>query len=188
MSASNTRQRAVPIATFVFGLALGAGLTLWLTRQGSVFRAEEPSPGQEIFGVVDEEVLSLTYSTERLTFTAQRSRPNDRFAVQLTYADGKAAQQCLASPALEGHLPALTKLVVKRVVPMDQVAAQHPIRLGTLQLKDSVVSEPISAMEFRSAPDGRWAAVSYGGSFFETTIPVATLAALESVCKAPAQH
>lgn len=114
MSASNTRQRAIPIATFVFGLALGVGLTSWLTKQGSVFRAEAPSPGQEVFGVADEEVLSLTYNTERLTFTAQRSRPNDRFAVQVTYSDGKAAQQCIASPNLEGHLPTLTKLVVKR--------------------------------------------------------------------------
>ena len=138
--------------------------------------------------MADEEVLSLTYSTERLTFTAQRSKPNDRFAVQVTYADGKAAQQCIASPALEGHLPTLTKLVVKRVVPADQVTAQLPIRLGTLQLRDSVASEPISAMEFRSAPDGRWAAVSYGGSFFETTIPVAALAALESACRNPVQH
>lgn len=189
MSASNTRHHAIPIAIFVLGLALGSGLTLLLTtRPGAVFPPGEPRPGQEVFGVADEAVLSLTYTAEQLTFTAQRSRPKDKFAVQVTYSDGKAAQQCIASPTLEGHLPTLTKLVVKRVVPTDQVATQFPIRLGVLQLKDSVVSEPISAMEFRSASGSRWAAVSYGGRFFETSIPVAAFAALESACKNPLQH
>lgn len=69
---------------FLVGLLSGTGLS-HLNNKGLLTPHAEPQivPGTDIFSVLDEEIMSLNYRTAALALTAQRSKPADRFAVQV---------------------------------------------------------------------------------------------------------
>jgi len=141
----------------------------------------QPSVGTEAFGVLGDEVLTLIFITGEMTITAQRSKSGAPFAVQATFGDGRQPVQRTASPDLEGRLGPLTSLIVKRPVPIHEMQAQFPCLLGTLEIRDSMSTEQMPPMEFRTGADRKALAVSYGGSAFETDLPPTAIRGLESL-------
>lgn len=145
-------------------------------------------PGTEFLAVLDDEVMSLTYSTEGLTLTAQRSRPADRFAIQVTYADGRPPQQCVSTPDLAGQLAQLSSFTAKGSVPADQLESEYPVRLGKLALKDRMLIEAPPELDFRTNRDQARVVVSFGGDSVEVDTPVAAFSELRAGCEALARY
>ncbi|KVM59053.1 hypothetical protein WJ58_09565 [Burkholderia ubonensis] len=117
-------------------------------------------PGTDLFSVLPDEVMSLTYTTAALTLTAQRSQPAARFAVQVTYADGRAPRQCVASADLAAHLESLSTIVAQRQVDLADLAREFPRQVGRLDIRDRIASEPPPSLVFLAAADSDAVAVT----------------------------
>ncbi|UEP49439.1 MULTISPECIES: hypothetical protein [Burkholderia] len=146
-------------------------------------------PGTDLLSVLPDEVMSLTYTTAALTLTAQRSQPAARFAVQVTYADGRAPRQCVASPDLAAHLESLSTIVAQRQVDLADVAREFPRQIGRLDIRGRIASEPPPVVFLAAADsdavavavDGVW--VGHGGYAAVVRSPSrAALAALAGGC------
>jgi len=157
--ASATRF-AIPCLAMLIGLLAGFGWRSLADWTDSPIRID---PGTEAFGVLPDEVMALTYTTAALTLTAQRSQPAARFAVQVTYADGRAPRQCVASANLAGHLESFSTIVAQRQVDLADLAREFPRQIGRLDIRDRMVSEPPPPLVFLGAADSDAVAVAVDG-------------------------
>ncbi|AKZ24994.1 MULTISPECIES: hypothetical protein [Ralstonia solanacearum species complex] len=162
------------------GCLIGAGVAHW------AFSAAHPTshvidPGTDALSILDEEIMSITYATHRLTVTAQRTKPADRFAVQVTFSDGSPARQCIASPMLNGLLPGMATLTAKRQIPLDQVAVAFPKPLGRLEFRNRETVELISPVEFRTTATNSAVLAVFSGMAFEVAAPI-DFQKLEALC------
>jgi hypothetical protein len=174
---------------FLAGVLAGVSLTRFGGRTlGSPDAGQQIDPGSETFSILDEEVMSLTYTTAALRLTAQRSKPADRFAVQVTFSDGRKPQQCFASPDLAGQLSNFSAITAKREVQPHQVELEFPVQMGKLELRDRILTEVPPAMDFRSTRDRTAVAVTYNGQTTEASVPIGAFSKLEAGCEALAQH
>ncbi|PKO33720.1 MAG: hypothetical protein CVU34_12295 [Betaproteobacteria bacterium HGW-Betaproteobacteria-7] len=142
----------------------------------------------EIISILSDEVMTLTYRTEALTLTAQRSKPADQFAVQITFADGRKPRQCLASPDLGGLLTSLSTFTAKGQIQVPQFDAEFPRMLGTLEIRDRIDTAPPPAMVFRTTADKMAVALSYDGHAAEVGTSIDEFAKLEGGCETLAQR
>lgn len=174
---------------FVVGLFSGVGFTQ-LGKNDLVAASpdREIVAGTEIISILDDEVMSLNYRTNALTLTAQRSKPADRFAVQVTFANGRKPQQCLVSPDLAGLLPTFSNIVAKRQIQSQRFEAEFPQILGTLEIKDRIVAEAPPAMVFRTTEKRSAIAASYDGYAAEVGTSINAFVKLEGGCEALAQR
>lgn len=162
------------------GCLIGAGVAHW------AFSASHPTshvidPGTDALSILDEEIMSITYATHRLTVTAQRTKPADRFAVQVTFSDGSPARQCTASPMLNGLLPGMATLTAKRQIPLDQVAVAFPKPLGKLEFRNRETVEFISPVEFRTTATNSSVLAVFSEIAFEVAVPI-DFQKLEGLC------
>ncbi len=111
-------------------------------------------PGTPIIDLQADAVMTLSYTTAALTMSAQRSQQAAQFAVQLTYADGRPARHCAASPTLDGHLGELVALTAVRPVPIEVVRSDFPARLGVLELRGANADTGKGAMTLHARRDG----------------------------------
>ena len=111
------------------------------------------APGGEAFSVLQEEVMSITFSTSEYKLTAQRATPGAPFAVQSTFADGRNSQRCQSSPDLAGQLARLTTFTVKRQIAPERLAAEFPTPLGNLDIQDRILPETFNTLTFRASND-----------------------------------
>jgi hypothetical protein len=170
---------------FLGGMLTGAGVSHLGKDAPGAPRVHQPvAPGSTMFSVLDDEVMSLTYSTASSTLTAQRSKPGAPLAVQITYADGRMAQQCLASPGLAGQLAHFSTLTANRQLSAQQVEADFPALLGTIEIRDRILAEPPAPMAFRANRDRTAVGVAYQGHAAEVKVPAAAFAALDAGCAA----
>ena len=140
--------------------------------------------GTEAFSVLEDEVMSLTFTTARYTLTARRSRPAAPFAVHIAYSDGRSTQQCEASPSLAGQLPKFSTIVVKRQISPEQLKADFPAPLGSIEMVDRIVTQTPPVLVFRASKDGGAVALSYQGYAVEVSTPVAAFARFDGGCQA----
>lgn len=170
---------------FLGGVFSGAGLSQ-LHSHGLLTASPVPkiAADSELISLLSEEVMSLTYRTEALTLTAQRSKPADRFAVQVTYADGRKPEQCLASPDLAGLLADFANITAKRQIPLARFAAEFPQQLGSLEIADRIVGEALPSMVFRTTADRTAVALSSDGYAAEVGTSINSFARLEGGCQA----
>jgi len=134
---------------FVAGLLAGTVLDqLGNGRWPVDDRQRQISPGSEIRSILDDEVMLLSYRSASLTLTAQRARPGDRFALQVSHADGRPAEQCLVSPDLAGLLPGFSTLVAGQEIEAARLSSEFPLRLGSLEIRDRIDNEPMPPMNF----------------------------------------
>lgn len=183
--ASATRF-AIPCLAMLIGLLAGFGWRSVADWTDSPIRID---PGTDLLSVLPDEVMSLTFTTAALTLTAQRSQRAARFAVQVTYADGRAPRQCVASPDLAAHLESLSTIVAQRQVDLADVAREFPRQIGRLDIRGRIASEPPPLVFLGAADsdavaiavDGLWA--GHGGYAAVVRSPSrAALAALAGGC------
>ncbi len=186
---STIKRYGISILIFLAGLISGAGLTHLANKvEGASHTSLNIAPDTEIFSVLDEEVMSLTYKTAALTLSAQRSKPAEAFAVQVTFSDGRKPQQCLASPDLAGQLLKFSTITAKRKVLAQQIEKEFPHQLGTLEIRDRMLVETAPLMTLHTTADRKVVVVSYDGHAAEISTPIAAFAKLEAGCKTLAQH
>lgn len=170
------------ISAFAAGLACGT-LGFKLVAQQPPGLANV-APGTEVVSVLEEEVMSVVFRTDKMTFTAQRSKPKVSFAVQITYADGRPAQQCQASSNLAGHLGAYSTIKAKHQLASQQQAERDfPIQLGTLELRDRMKDEPSTVIRLRASSDRKALAALDENVAVEVANLGSTFAALEDGCR-----
>jgi hypothetical protein len=176
---------------FVVGGLLGAGAGYFGAGGKTEAAAVPPAePESEAFSVFAEDVTLMIYTAEPFMLTAQRSKPGERFAIQITHADGQAAAQCMASGALAAELEQFSTIAIKREVPAAERAAQFPRLLGRLEIRDSSVAKPPPPMIFYAAAETADAdaanagtvAVASGDFVAEVELPQAALARLAEGC------
>ena len=174
---------------FFAGLLAGASLAHFgIKGLASSYDNKKIEQNTDIISILDEEIMSLTYRTGALTLTAQRSRPADRFAVQVTFSNGRTPQQCMSSPDLAGQLAGFSTITAKRRVQAGQVKTEFPIQLGTLEIKDRMVGEVLPSMALRTNANRTAVAVSYDGNVAEISTRINAFTKLEAGCDTLAQH
>jgi hypothetical protein len=142
------------------------------------------APGTEVLSVQQDKIRKLTYKTGLMTLTATRLSEAGPFSVGVAYNDGRAAQQCQATPDLAGLLPALARITAKRQLAPQQAQAEFPLQLGTLVLEDQLRTEPIDPFVVRTKPDHSAVALLFSGTVIEAATAPATFARLEQGCAA----
>ncbi len=169
------------IGAFTVGLACGVfGSILVAQHQAGPVKFE---PQTEAISIFEDEVMSVVFRTNEMTFAAQRSKPGAAFAVQVTYADGRPAQQCHASSNLAGRLAVYSTITAKHSLQSQQQAERDfPILLGTLELRDRIENEPNPVIRLRASSDRKAMAALYENVAIEVTNPVSAFAGLEKAC------
>ncbi|PHP89912.1 hypothetical protein CFB52_006935 [Burkholderia sp. AU18528] len=186
MKIASATRFVIPCLAMLVGLLAGFGWRSVADWTDSPIRID---PGTDLLSVLPDEVMSLTFTTAALTLTAQRSQRAARFAVQVTYADGRAPRQCVASPDLAAHLESLSTIVAQRQVDLADVAREFPRQIGRLDIRGRIASEPPPVVFLGAADsdavavavDGLWA--GHGGYAAVVRSPSrAALAALAGGC------
>jgi hypothetical protein len=169
------------IIAFAAGSACGlAGPTLTARLQGGSAVIE---PGNEFLAILKDEVMSVTFRTGHMTFSAQRSMPGAVFAVQVTYADGRVPQQCKVSSDLAGQLGAYSTFTAKRQLQSQQQAQRDfPVQVGTLELRDRVGAEPAIEIQLRTNSDRKALAALYENVAVEVINSEHAFTSLEKGC------
>jgi len=112
-----------------------------------------------VSGIAADHVSMLTFTGAGLTFTAQRSRSGDEFAVQVTFADGRAAQHCIVPSDLSGQLAYLSSFEAKRQLSFEERGKEFPVHLGNLFVQASEREPGNVLMVFTNEPGTSIAAV-----------------------------
>ncbi|MGU3776529.1 hypothetical protein [Burkholderia metallica] len=156
MKIASATRFAIPCLAMLIGLLAGFGWRSVADWTDSPIRID---PGTDLLSVLPDEVMSLTYTTAALTLTAQRSQPAARFAVQVTYADGRAPRQCVASADLAEHLESLSMIIAQRQVDLADVTREFPRQIGRLDIRGRIAFEPPPVV-FLAAADSDAVAVT----------------------------
>jgi hypothetical protein len=175
---TTTRTFLAGIALFTVGIAVGNAVT------------PSPAPphpaiqsGATLAGFMPDEVMSLTYTTPWGRTTAQRSTSNAAFQILSTFALGRTAQRCSASPEMTGHLAELSVVTAKRGLSLTEREQAFPMLLGRLEIRDSAISDPTEPVLVFANRTRTAVAVVLGGPAAEVTLPVAELGWFETACE-----
>ncbi len=169
------------VCAFAAGLACGVLGTVIVARHPTDVASVEP--GSEVISILEEEVMSVAFRTDKMTFTAQRSKPGASFAVQITYANRRPVQQCQASSDLAGQLAVYSTIKAKRQLASQQQAERDfPVQLGTLELLDRMKDEPSTVIRLRASSDRKALAALYENVAVEVTSPGSAFTSLEDGC------
>ncbi|MEW5787222.1 MAG: hypothetical protein AB1899_05145 [Pseudomonadota bacterium] len=156
-----------------------------------VGRTTPPSPniqaGMELFSVLPDEILSVTFRNEELQLTARRADPGQAFAVRVEYQDGRPPVQCTFNADLNGQLNALARIMAKGAMTEDVYLKTFTTRLGSVELGDRMVAEPPSRQEYRATPDLGRVAVALDGTVAETATPPQVFLKLAAGCPSGGQ-
>lgn len=167
------------ICAFAAGLACGVTGPMLVARHDLTL----VEPRTEAIGILEDEVMSVTFMTDKMTFAAQRSKPGAAFAVQVTYADGKPSRQCQVSSNLAGQLAAYATITTKRQLHSQRQAQKDfPIKVGTLELRDRMEDEPLTVIRWRASSDRKALAALYANVAVEVTNPESAFTNLERAC------
>lgn len=154
------------------GFVSGVALTFlsmdesgWWNRNGAL------ETGSALFDAEPSEVRFLTYFSESVAFTAQRSSPDALFAVQVTHAGSNVSEHCIASRDLGGILATLSSAKVRTPIAEKERGTRYPLSLGYIEVKDAVYGEPISPWLLFESKDGSTIAIEKQSQIYETDVP-----------------
>jgi hypothetical protein len=167
---------------FAAGLAAHAALVAPPAPPQASLRA-----GATLAGFQPDDVISLTWVTSWGMTTAQRSVTSAAFQMLSTFADGRAAQRCTASPDMAGRLAELSVVTVRRELSPAQRERQFPTLLGVIEIRDAAISESGGPVLVFTNRDRTAVAAVRDGRAAEVTLPAAELRWMETACaQAPA--
>ncbi len=174
------RYLAVTCA-FAAGLVCGVGGSKLVMRPQTGFSSVEPKT--EVVSILEDEVMSIAFRTDKMTLVAQRSKPGEIFAVQVTYVDGQPPQQCKVSSNLAGQLANYATITAKRQLQSrSQAQTDFPTKIGTLELRDRMEDEASAVIQLRASSDGKAVAALYENIAVEVSNPESAFANLEKGC------
>ena len=141
-------------------------------------------PGNVVPGSQASDIEALTYLNDSMMFKARRTGPSGPFTVRISYNDGRAPQQCMASLDLDEVLHRMVHAQVKRQLSPRQAEAEFPVKLGTLQLEDRISRAPMPAFTVRTRKDQPAIALIYDQVAVETSTPPEVFTKLGVGCTA----
>lgn len=168
------------VAGFSLGLVCGVAATYFFLSDRPM-ASEQMSPGTE-FGVSQDEVTMVSFISDDVTVTAQRSKPTERFAVQTTFANGPEPRHCMSSADLAGQLGHIAVITVKRNIPIKTLEVDFPNRLGLLEIRSSMLNDEGTPLELWESTDGKALAARYEGSAIELANAIAPYKKLFGGC------
>jgi hypothetical protein len=139
--------------------------------------------GDTVAGFMPDEVMSLTYTTSWGRTTAQRSGAGAAFQILSTFALGRPAQHCTASPQMAGHLAGFPVLTARRELSPRQREQEFPMLLGVLDIRDSSTSDPPEPVQVFANGPRTAVAVVVNGQAAEVTLPAAEPQWFETACE-----
>jgi hypothetical protein len=167
---------------FAAGLAAHAALVAKPVRPQASIRA-----GATLAGFMPDDVMALSWATSWGMTTAQRSAAGAAFQMLSTFADGRAAQHCIASPDMAGRLAELSVVTARRALSPAQREREFPALLGVMEIRDAAISESGGPVLVFTTRDRTAVAAVRDGRAAEVTLPAAELRWLETACaQAPA--
>jgi hypothetical protein len=176
------RPLLIGAGLFAAGLAAHAALAPSPAQPQAGIRA-----GATLAGFMPDEVMSLTWVTSWGMTTAQRSVTSAAFQMLSTFADGRTAQHCTASPDMAGRLAELSVVTAKRALSPAQREREFPALLGVMAIRDAAISESGGPVLVFTNLDRTAVAAVRDGRAAEVTLPAAELRWLETACaQAPA--
>ena len=140
------------------------------------------TPGTEFSGIAEDHVLMLSFMSERMIVTAQRSAAGGNFTMQATFADAPN-QYCTVPPDLGGQLGMLSSFVAKRQISFEDRAKEFPVYVGNLIVQPQG-SEPTAPMMVFTNADRSSIAFIFDRYAAELTLPLAAFERLETGCAA----
>jgi hypothetical protein len=168
----------------IVGFASGIALTAWCMFELPWFRtAADLEVGAHLFRTDPNEVRSFFYATDSMIFTAQRSKSGTPFITQVTYADERPFQRCIATPDLAGALTPLSLATVASKADQHDAKITRVRMLGLLELKDAVIGEPTIPWVLFIAEGESGVFIRQDDALFKTNISLATIAKIEAGCK-----
>lgn len=183
------RRYGIPGLVFLGGLLAGTGFGQFGNDASVAAPASRTiAADSEIVSILDDEVMSLSYRTAALDLVAQRSSPGGLFALQVTFADGRKPQQCLASPDLGGLLPSFSTITVQRQIEAQSFAVEFPQLLGSLEIRDRIIGESPPLMVFRTTSDRTAVAASFDAYAAELALSISDFVKLEGGCNTLAER
>lgn len=141
----------------------------------------EITPGTVFSGIAEDYVLMLSFTSELMTVTAQRSKIGGEFAVQATFADDRPTQRCTARPDLSGELGTFSSYVAKRQISFEERGKEFPVHVGNL-IVQPWGQEPGGPMMVFTNKDRTSVAFVFDRYAAELTIPLAAFNKLEAGC------
>lgn len=165
------------------GFVSGVALTLLsLDESGQWSGNGELEAGSALFDAEPSEVRFLTYHSESMAFTAQRSSPDALFTVQVTHAGSDATEHCVATHDLGGVLATLARAKVRTPIAEKERGTRYPVSLGYIEVKDAVYGEPISPWLLFESKDGSTIAIEKQSRTYETDVPPEIVKKLSGGC------
>ena len=141
----------------VFLIGITAGLVIPSSIKNKLF-SSNISNNLEISS---DDIMALSYYTNAITLTAQRTKQGEKFALQSTFADGRPVHQCMATEDLAGYLSFLPSLITGKRIDIEYLNKVFPKKLGVLEIRDRSNIRRIPPIEIRATPDEKTIAASY---------------------------
>jgi hypothetical protein len=168
----------------LFGVGMAVGNALMASPAPPPARVHA---GDTLAGFMPDEVMSLTYTTPWGRTTAQRSAPGASFQLLSTFAQGRPAQRCTASPQMTGRLADLSVLTARRALSLQEREQEFPVLLGVIEIRDGAISDPRAPVLAFANRTRTAVAVVLAGRAAEVALPVAELRWFETACEEIAQ-
>jgi len=96
--------------------------------------AQDSQPGSTYASILPKITMGVEFRSAAIAFVAHRSNSNADFAVQVTFADDRPTQQCLATSDLAGKLEGMSSFFKKRELSLKQAKRKFPVLVGRLTL------------------------------------------------------
>jgi hypothetical protein len=188
---------------FLLGALIGAGLGYFGKPSPSSFALDLPAESSlspesaqtaetalppadfyiKPFSTPSDNIVSMTYSAENFLLTAQRSKPAERFIVQISYADNRPPQQCRAPDALAAALEKLALIDTGAALEAEALKSRFPEALGALEIRDTLFPGPPIPIQFYAAADKKTIALAVDDLIAEADLPFELFSRLESGCQ-----
>jgi hypothetical protein len=135
------------------------------------------------FSTPSDNIVSMAYSAKNFLLTAQRSKPAERFIVQISYADDRPPQQCRAPDALAAALDKLALIDTSAALEAEALKRRFPEVLGRLEIRDTLFPGPPAPIQFYAAANKKSIALAVDDLIAEADLPFELFARLESGCQ-----
>lgn len=178
-------------AAFLLGTSIVVGLGAATFGMEILDKRQTNAPldaGRPFVEISPEVIPWLVYSNPTTTVMAQRIKPGGDFAVQAAFSGPRGPEHCTSSSTLDGILPMIALVKVKRQISKQDLASDFPIQLGTVELKGFVAGDPPLTMRYFASREGNAVAAEQDAVAFLTGVPPEVFRKLAAGCEALKSH
>lgn len=177
------------ILKIIFSIIIGVAIGVWVTmicmdESGRLWGRKLVFEPEAIpFRANLEEVRIFAFITDKMIIIAQRSIPESKFSVQITYTDNQAPKHCSSSPNLNGILQSLESTKIKRHISAKELNMNYPVKIGYIEYRDPIMGEAPDPWELFTTKDHSKIAINILTDAYEVDMTPSLIEKIESICK-----